>query len=136
MYKFLIALLSLSAINASAQQVDLFKSFKNLKPRAIGPSGMSGRITAIDALHAKPNTIYIGAASGGVWKTENAGANWQPLFDEQPIQNIGSIAICQSNSSSYRGADRLVGSQSSSHGSSESAAKYWYWRTIIRWFIR
>lgn len=82
-----------------AQTVDLFKQFKNLKPRAIGPSGMSGRITTIDALHKDPNTIYLGAASGGVWKTENAGNSWTPIFDEQPIQNIGSIAICQSNPS-------------------------------------
>jgi photosystem II stability/assembly factor-like uncharacterized protein len=81
------------------QQVDLTKHFKNLKARAIGPSGMSGRITAIDALQNDPNTIYIGAASGGVWKTINAGNSWQPVFDEQPIQNIGSIAICQSNPS-------------------------------------
>jgi photosystem II stability/assembly factor-like uncharacterized protein len=82
-----------------AQTIDLAKQFKNLKPRAIGPSGMSGRITTIDALHKDANTIYIGAASGGVWKTENAGNNWNPVFDEQPIQNIGSIAICQSNPS-------------------------------------
>ena len=82
-----------------AQTVDLSKQFKNLKPRAIGPSGMSGRITTIDALHKDPNTIYLGAASGGVWKTENAGNSWTPIFDEQPIQNIGSIAICQSNPS-------------------------------------
>ncbi len=85
--------------NIVAQQVDLGKHFKNLKARAIGPSGMSGRITAIDALQNDPNTIYIGAASGGVWKTENAGNSWKPVFDEQPIQNIGSIAICQSNPS-------------------------------------
>jgi photosystem II stability/assembly factor-like uncharacterized protein len=84
---------------ANAQIVDLSKQFKNLKPRAIGPSGMSGRITTIDALHKDPNTIYLGAASGGVWKTENAGNNWTPVFDEQPIQNIGSLAICQSNPS-------------------------------------
>ena len=82
-----------------AQTVDLSKQFKNLKPRAIGPSGMSGRITTIDALHNDPNTIYLGAASGGVWKTENAGNSWTPIFDEQPIQNIGSLAICQSNPS-------------------------------------
>jgi photosystem II stability/assembly factor-like uncharacterized protein len=82
-----------------AQQVDLAKQFKNLKARAIGPSGMSGRITAIDALQNDPNTIIIGAASGGVWKTDNAGNSWKPIFDEQPIQNIGSIAICQSNPS-------------------------------------
>jgi photosystem II stability/assembly factor-like uncharacterized protein len=82
-----------------AQQVDVAKQFKNMKPRAIGPSGMSGRITTIDALHSDPNTIYLGSASGGVWKTENAGNSWKPIFDEQPIQNIGSIAICQSNPS-------------------------------------
>ncbi len=85
--------------NATAQTVDLSKQFKTLKPRAIGPSGMSGRITTIDALHSDPNTIYLGAASGGVWKTENAGNNWTPIFDEQPLQNIGSLAICQSNPS-------------------------------------
>ena len=82
-----------------AQLIDLSKGFKNLKARAIGPSGMSGRITTIDALHTDPNTIYLGAASGGVWKTTNAGNNWTPVFDEQPIQNIGSVAICQSNPS-------------------------------------
>ena len=48
-----------------AQTVDLSKQFKNLKPRAIGPSGMSGRITTIDALHNDPNTIYLGSASFG-----------------------------------------------------------------------
>lgn len=71
--------------------------FKNWKPRNIGPAGMSGRITAVDAVVSNPNIIYLGAASGGVWKTENSGQNWTPVFDEQPIQNIGSIAIQQSN---------------------------------------
>lgn len=89
----------IACICAQAQQVDLSKQYKNLKARAIGPSGMSGRITTIDALHAEPNTIYLGAASGGVWKTVNAGNDWQPIFDEQPIQNIGSLAVCQSNPS-------------------------------------
>jgi photosystem II stability/assembly factor-like uncharacterized protein len=84
---------------SSAQTIDISKHFKNLKPRAIGPSGMSGRITTIDALQNNTNTIYLGSASGGVWKTENAGNDWKPIFDEQPIQNIGSIAVCQTNSS-------------------------------------
>ncbi len=73
--------------------------FKNLKPRNIGPAGMSGRVTTIDAVHSNPDIIYIGAASGGIWKTENAGASWTPIFDDQPIQNIGAIAITQSNPS-------------------------------------
>ena len=81
---------------AAVKQVTL-EQFKNWKPRNIGPAGMSGRITAIDAVVATPNTIYVGAASGGVWKTENGGQSWNPMFDEQPLQNIGSIAVQQSN---------------------------------------
>ena len=71
--------------------------FKNLKARSIGPASMSGRITAIDALYSNPNIIYLGTASGGVWKTENSGAKWEPIFDEQPILNIGAVAVQQSN---------------------------------------
>lgn len=73
--------------------------FKNLKARSIGPAGMSGRVTAIDAVYSNPNIIYLGTASGGVWKTENSGAKWEPIFDEQPILNIGSVAVQQSNPS-------------------------------------
>jgi photosystem II stability/assembly factor-like uncharacterized protein len=83
-------------IDTNAQYVKL-EQFKNWKPRNIGPAGMSGRITSVDAVVANPNIIYIGAASGGVWKTENSGHSWTPIFDDQPIQNIGSLAIQQSN---------------------------------------
>jgi hypothetical protein len=84
------------ALATSAQKVSL-DQFKNWKPRNIGPAGMSGRITAIDAVVDNPNIIYLGAASGGVWKTTNSGNSWTPVFDDQPTQNIGSIAIQQSN---------------------------------------
>ena len=70
---------------------------KNWTPRNIGPAGMSGRVTSIDVVVNNPNIWYVGAASGGVWKTENAGASWKPVFDDQPNINIGSIAIQQSN---------------------------------------
>ncbi len=100
MKKILFAFVCAAAVlTASAQQVDLAKNFKNMKPRNIGPAGMSGRVTAIDAIWNNPNVIYLGTASGGVWKTENGGGSWTPVFDEQPIQNIGSIAITQSNPS-------------------------------------
>ncbi len=100
MRKMLIALSGLLfVLSATAQQIDLSKHFKSMKPRNIGPAGMSGRVTAIDAVWNSPNTIFLGTASGGVWKTENGGASWTPVFDEQPIQNIGSIAITQSNPS-------------------------------------
>jgi photosystem II stability/assembly factor-like uncharacterized protein len=98
MRKLLLPVYLFVTLSISAQKISL-DQFKNLKPRNIGPSGMSGRITAIDAVHKNPEIIYVGAASGGVWKTENSGAEWKPVFDEQPIQNIGSLAIQQSNPS-------------------------------------
>ncbi|MFN5439449.1 MAG: WD40/YVTN/BNR-like repeat-containing protein [Bacteroidota bacterium] len=93
-----VLVLSLFTMGAVAQKFNL-DQFKNWKPRNIGPSGMSGRITTIDAVVADPNTIWIGAASGGVWKTNNAGGSWESVFEDQPILNIGSIAIQQSNPS-------------------------------------
>ena len=70
-----------------------------MKPRSIGPAGMSGRVTAIDVVLSNPDIIYIGTASGGVWKSENGGTTWSPIFDKESILNIGSIAIQQSNPS-------------------------------------
>lgn len=87
------------SFNAVRAQKTALPQFKNLKPRNIGPAGMSGRITAIDAVVANPNIFYVGAASGGVWKTENSGHSWTPVFDDQPIQNIGAVSIQQSNPS-------------------------------------
>ena len=80
-------------------KIDINKAFKNWKPRNIGPASMSGRVTTIDVQVDNPNNIWIGAASGGVWKTENAGVSWTPVFEEQPIMNIGAVAIQQSNPS-------------------------------------
>ena len=82
----------------SAQPLEL-SNFKNLKIRNVGPANMSGRITAIDAVSDNPNTLYVGAASGGVWKSDNGGSAWKPVFDDQPTQNIGALAIQQNNSS-------------------------------------
>jgi photosystem II stability/assembly factor-like uncharacterized protein len=84
---------------ATTEKVDINKVFKNWKPRNIGPASMSGRVTTIDAEVANPNHIWIGAASGGVWKTYNGGVSWTPVFDDQPILNIGALAIQQSNPS-------------------------------------
>jgi photosystem II stability/assembly factor-like uncharacterized protein len=81
-----------------AQPLEL-SNFENLNIRNVGPANMSGRITAIDAVQDNPNIIYVGAASGGVWKSENGGSAWKPVFDDQPTQNIGAIAIQQDNPS-------------------------------------
>ena len=89
----------LSFLQPAFSQTGILKQFKNLKARSIGPAGMSGRVTAIDAINANPDVIYIGSASGGVWKTENAGTTWHAVFDEQPTINIGAICIQQNNPS-------------------------------------
>ena len=81
---------------ATSQKLDL-SNYKNLNIRNIGPANMSGRITAIDAVISNPNCLCVGSASGGVWKSENGGSAWKPVFDDQPTQNIGALAIQQSN---------------------------------------
>lgn len=80
-----------------AQTSPSLAPFKNMSMRAIGPASMSGRVTAIDAIHTNPDVAFLGTASGGVWKTENGGASWKPVFDKQSILNIGAVAIQQSN---------------------------------------
>ena len=97
--KLLFTLLLLVAtLLLPAQPLDLSK-LENLNIRNVGPANMSGRITAIDVMESDPNTLYVGAASGGVWRSDNGGSAWRPVFDEQPTQNIGAIALHQPNPS-------------------------------------
>src|SRR3954466_4102574 len=96
MRAFVTLVLFVFTLSLSAQNITL-NELKALKPRNIGPAGMSGRITAVDVVVNNPDTWYVGAASGGVWKTINAGATWTPVFDAQATLNIGSIAIQQNN---------------------------------------
>ena len=63
-------------------QLDINK-LKNMKARSIGPAGMSGRVTAIDVVLSNPDIIYVGTASGGLWKSESGGIDWTPIFDDQ-----------------------------------------------------
>ncbi|WP_340152929.1 hypothetical protein [uncultured Marivirga sp.] len=81
---------------ASAQELDL-KKLKGIDVRSIGPAGMSGRITAIDVVHDNPQVMYVGSASGGLWKSESGGVDWKPIFDDQQILSIGAVAIQQDN---------------------------------------
>jgi len=64
--------------------------------RHIGPARMSGRITCIDAVNSDPNTVWVGAANGGVWKSINKGTTFKPVFDDHP-QSVGTIAIDQNH---------------------------------------
>jgi photosystem II stability/assembly factor-like uncharacterized protein len=92
----ILLLLTTLLIPSQAQKLEMEK-LKGLSPRAIGPAGMSGRITAIDAVHSNPDIIYAGAASGGVWLSTSGGVAWEPIFDKETTQSIGAIAIQQDN---------------------------------------
>lgn len=65
--------------------------------REIGPANPGGRITDIEGVESNPLIVYIGAATGGVWKTSNAGTTWESIFDNQPNASIGDIAVSLSN---------------------------------------
>ena len=73
------------------------KWMKGISPRNVGPGGMSGRITAIDVVNNNRATIYVGTASGGIWKSTSGGVNWISLFEDQLTASIGALAIQQSN---------------------------------------
>ena len=96
-YLFSIILIFLS-ISLSAQEFSM-DILKDLKPRSIGPGGMSGRVTAIDVVLKNPDVMYVGTASGGLWKSESGGVKWSPIFENEATASIGSVAIQQSNPS-------------------------------------
>lgn len=83
-------------LTTQAQQLDM-KLLEGIKPRNIGPGGMSGRVTALDVVHDNPQIIYAGTASGGLWKSESGGISWKPVFDSVNVLSIGAVAICQQN---------------------------------------
>ena len=74
------------------------KKLKAMKARAIGPGGMSGRVTAIDVVLSNTDVMYVGTASGGLWKSESGGVKWEPIFDNQKSASIGDVAVDPTNS--------------------------------------
>ena len=89
------------ALAASAQNVDVTldsDTISGLPIRAIGTAASGGRIADIAAVHENGRlTIYVGSASGGVWKSVDGGTTFKPMFDKQPSLSIGSVAIDPSN---------------------------------------
>jgi photosystem II stability/assembly factor-like uncharacterized protein len=91
----LISIFCLSGISGLQGQVS-DATFGDIEGRQIGPARMSGRISCIDAENKNPNTVWVGAAGGGVWKSINRGTTFKSVFDEYP-QSIGTIAIDQNH---------------------------------------
>ncbi|HEX9547267.1 MAG TPA: hypothetical protein VF942_08010, partial [Acidimicrobiales bacterium] len=74
------------------------ETISGLGARNIGSAAMSGRVAALAAVHEGARlTVYVGAASGGVWKSVNGGTTFKPVFDRQPVQSIGAITIDPKN---------------------------------------
>ena len=70
-------------------------AYSQLRYRYVGPVG--NRFTSAVGIPGDPNIYYVGAASGGIWKTTDGGVHWSPVFDNYGVQSIGSLAIAPSN---------------------------------------
>ncbi len=92
-----MSLLSVLFFNDLSGQFLDQSQFDDFSVRNIGPAGMSGRITAIDVDNSDTDRIFVGSASGGVWKSENGGVSWEAIFDDQASLSIGSLKINQNN---------------------------------------
>jgi photosystem II stability/assembly factor-like uncharacterized protein len=96
---FLLALIAGAAVigPAAAAPGVAFDSaaVSGLGARNIGSAAMSGRISALDGREEKDGkiTLYVGSASGGVWKTTDGGTTFEPVFDKQPAQSIGAVTL-------------------------------------------
>jgi photosystem II stability/assembly factor-like uncharacterized protein len=80
-----------------AQQAGLVSAdaYRQLHWRFIGPEG--NRFDAAAGVPGDPNVYYVGAASGGVYKTADGGVHWSSVFDDQPVQSIGSLAVARTD---------------------------------------
>ena len=90
------------AVSLQGQENPPYSSatISGLNARNIGSATMSGRVSAIAATPEASGkiTLFVGAASGGIWKSDDSGTRYRPVFDEQPVQSIGAIALERASS--------------------------------------
>src|SRR5262245_61701314 len=65
--------------------------------RPLGPANMSGRVCDVAVVDSKPAVMYVATATGGLWKTTNAGTTWTPLTDALDVWSVGAVAVAPSN---------------------------------------
>src|SRR5437660_8366245 len=94
----LLASAALIAAPVAAQSFDS-AAVSGLGVRNIGSATMSGRIAAVAGRQENDGkvTLLIGSASGGVWKSEDGGTTFHPVFDKQPVKSIGAVALDPTN---------------------------------------
>ncbi len=81
------------AATANAQLVS--SDLSALRLRNIGPASMSGRVVDMDVVESDPYTMYVAAATGGLWRTRDNGVTWESLFDAVPVHSIGDVVVFQ-----------------------------------------
>jgi photosystem II stability/assembly factor-like uncharacterized protein len=92
----LLVLFTLGSVPpAGAQQIDT-RLLTEMQWRNVGPF-RGGRTRAVSGVPGQPSVFYIGAVNGGVWKSNDFGRTWQPIFDQQPTGSIGAIEVAPSN---------------------------------------
>ncbi|HEV8368340.1 MAG TPA: hypothetical protein VGQ39_10350 [Pyrinomonadaceae bacterium] len=96
-FAFTLSLASIGTAQTPPAKIDS-DTISGLGARNIGSAAMSGRIAALDAVpEGERLTVYVGSASGGVWKSVNGGTTFKPVFDKQPVQSIGAVTIDPKN---------------------------------------
>lgn len=94
-YCFLLLIIAFGISQAQTSSIPE-NLYGAMRWRQVGPF-RGGRALAVTGVEGEPNLFYFGAASGGVWKSQDAGANWQPIFDTTDNASIGAIAIAPSD---------------------------------------
>jgi len=92
-----VTIITLGFVQGASAQTDLSALAEKFSWREVGPANPGGRITDVEGVESSPQILYVGTATGGVWKTVNAGITWEPIFDDQPIASIGDIGLSRSN---------------------------------------
>ncbi len=118
------------AAAAAAEQPSYEAALKNLQWRELGPAIMGGRIDDFAVVESDPAIVYVGTASGGVWKTTNGGTTWEAVFDKEGVSTIGDVTLAPSDPSIiWVGTGEPNNRQSSSWGNgvykSTDAGKTW-----------
>ena len=93
----ILAFLTLAMTAPPLGAQDSPDSFAAMRAREIGPAGMSGRVTDVEVVLSDPNIIYVGSSTGGLFKSDDGGIAWDPIFDEQDALGIGAISVFQPN---------------------------------------
>ena len=70
-------------------------AFAEMQWRMLGPF-RGGRVNGVTGVPGQPNTFYFGSVGGGLWRSDNSGRTWRPVFDDQPIASIGAVAVAPS----------------------------------------